>query len=242
MQRLLPALILLLVFSGCYGRESPESCHAKHVRDGRGSAGSYERCMTRYRQRHPVAEAADYAVVARAPEVEIARKYAPLLVKAMCTKDELTPPEMLTTNIDRLVIQQRCGLVVVDFMGDRRTGLVAKHCEGNEDDPCKQKLAAMFNARITERYTMTDAAWVANHCTGYPDDCDDDTEIEAHHLRLHNEKIMAAWRADLDHLGAQRAQALATELSAARAAEEQQAAARRRAWVLLGVAVLRRPR
>lgn len=47
--KLLLVLVLGSLVGGCYGRASPDTCHAKHIRDGRGGgAKNYDRCLASY--------------------------------------------------------------------------------------------------------------------------------------------------------------------------------------------------
>lgn len=46
--RALLITITAAMLCSCYGKASPETCHAKHIRDGRGDDGAYDRCMATY--------------------------------------------------------------------------------------------------------------------------------------------------------------------------------------------------
>ena len=46
--KLLLVLVLGSLVTGCYGRPSPTTCHAKFIRDEKGRAGDYDRCMAAY--------------------------------------------------------------------------------------------------------------------------------------------------------------------------------------------------
>jgi len=53
----LVALVLVVTLSSCgYGRASPETCHAKHIRDGKGGPSAYDRCIATYEREELIRE------------------------------------------------------------------------------------------------------------------------------------------------------------------------------------------
>lgn len=230
------ALLPLLSLVACYGPPTPDSCYAKHVRDHKGDQGSFSRCMSEYRRRSGVGNAT-YEPTPDPAVAELTQRYMPQVVRAMCG-DLLTPPDTVLSDLDGVTVEQPCGLVVVDFIGDRLVQLVTERCGQAPDSACVKSVSDMFLARVTERYTRADGAWVSNHCTGYPEECDSEAKIETMFLKSHNASVVAEWQGELDRIGAERQHARAVQIATARLAQEQAAQARKDAWIQLGAAAI----
>ena len=72
MCKILCAIALMFV-AGCYGPASPETCHARYVRD-HPNQYHYERCMVQYRVRAGTATQADLAAYERQLEASRERR------------------------------------------------------------------------------------------------------------------------------------------------------------------------
>ena len=241
-------VVLLASCRAHYGPANPTSCHAKHIRDRHNDTHGYDICMAEYHQKQGSAYPHEDVIVANqtrqaeAAAPDLARRYGPLIVEADCA-GELSAPSTASVEVSGVTVAQPCGLVWVSFIGDDRTKLEARYCSDVGPEACPSKLWRMFEARVIERYPEADAQKIANHCTGYPDDCEGPSEYEGQYFDSHNELVRNAWLADLRQIQGERDQAIVNQMVADRAAQEQAAAARKAAWVRFGSAViLSRPR
>jgi hypothetical protein len=219
-------LLMLALLTACYGRASPDTCHAKYVRD-RPNPRGYERCMSSYRRRTgiPAPDPVHDAQVS-----ELTRRYGPQIVQPECD-GQVAPPGEMQSEIDGVAFQQPCGLVAFDFSGERFDTLVGTRCLGNLDEPCSKAIGDMFKARIVEKYPRADVGWISNHCTGYPEECDSYVELELQHLKTSNAAVYAAWNEEADRLLRQRQQFLQAQAAADQRAREERAEAQRQAWI-----------
>jgi hypothetical protein len=77
-----------MLLAGCYGRASPETCHAKYIRDQRGEYGDYERCLARYESRQRASKERQLGL--RPSRSEIAAQVMLGVVAAMAASDPPT--------------------------------------------------------------------------------------------------------------------------------------------------------
>ncbi|HTU57344.1 MAG TPA: hypothetical protein VMF89_02905, partial [Polyangiales bacterium] len=62
-----------------------------------------------------------------------------------------------------------------------------------------------FRARLTERYSLADQTWIANHCTGYPDECSRLDLLELLWLKSHNDAAAYGFEQSVKRLEEDRA-------------------------------------
>lgn len=107
-------------------------------------------------------------------------------------------------------VRQRCGLLANDV--DR----VIEGCQHLGENACSTVTAEQFSARAHERYPRADWAWVNNHCSGYPAECDTFERFE-----------LLVWRSQ-DEADTRRFKArVGAAVAAAQAAEEERQTERR---------------
>jgi hypothetical protein len=80
--------------SGCYGRASPRTCYAKHIRDGKGGPGAYDRCMASYEREEQIR--ADRRAGLRPSRGEVILGYVALGVTVAGAARELRSPGTVT--------------------------------------------------------------------------------------------------------------------------------------------------
>ncbi|HZI45437.1 MAG TPA: hypothetical protein VFD53_09465 [Ilumatobacter sp.] len=117
------------------------------------------------------------------------------LVMPSCTTaaqpSALSAPSIQYANQDGIQIEQRCGLVAVDVLSE--SGIetfIRTVCNGTDGPECGSSLAAMFLARLRDRYKFADWSYIQNKCTAYPVDCQQWVNIEYWAIESHNRAVV----------------------------------------------------
>jgi hypothetical protein len=112
--------------------------------------------------------------------LELTRMYREALVAPLCDGHG-SGPSAQTWTFESISGTQRCGLLAWDFRAD-----------GDWRD--------RFFAQLQERYWHADAAWIRNHCVGYPQACSAPEDVEGLFLLAHNDAVAEQFKANLFRL------------------------------------------
>lgn len=240
--RLLAVALCCFLTIGCFSSSTRNAKHAE------ARARKHEMVLARREAEWAAHDRRDARARADPRLQRVVHHYSSLLVMPTCDGKPSAPAAQESV-IAGVRVVQPCGLVSVELEDNEAyQSFAASQCVGIADQACNEAYTRMFVARMRERYVHADQGRIANHCTGYPDECSSFSGLEAYYLRTHNEAVGHALETEAAALSTQidaerRARFLAYEAEDARLAQEeemrrQQAAERRRAtWRAVGEAL-----